>query len=68
MRNFEEKKQQQNVSVPLDCYEDLAVSEEKYNQVIIFLQEITRGRYIDRQDVCLLLSMLGEESFEEKDE
>ena len=67
MRNFEENKQR-IVSIPLDCYEDLVISEEKYNQVIVFLQEITRGRYIDRQDVCLLLSMLGEESFEEKDE
>ena len=62
MRNFEEKKQR-IVSIPLDCYEELVVTEEKYNQVIIFLQEITRGRYADRGDVCLLLNMLGEESF-----
>ncbi len=67
MRNFEEKKQR-IVTIPLDCYEELVVTEGKYEQVIIFLQEITRGRYIDRRDVCLLLNMLGEESFTEEEE
>lgn len=67
MRNFEEKKQQM-VSIPLDCYEELAVTEGKYEQVITYLQEITRGRYMDRRDICLILAMLGEESFEEEDD
>lgn len=66
MRNFDRKGQ--TVCIPIDCYEELVVTEQKYNQVIYLLQEVTRGKYMSDSDFRVLLNMLGEESFTEEEE